>query len=219
MNQDTKRALIDSAADDGLDERARARIAAAVGIGGGAVVTASVASAKVATWIKALLGIGVLGVVAAGLLLALPREHGAPPPARAVAATAVETSRVVPAASATADIPTFSVTDLPVAHSAAKPVGPAPAVADDDLAELERIRSELAEQHAAQALADLERYDAAHAGGAFADEAAVLRIEALAQLGGGEELQRRAAAFLAKSPSSPYAKRVRSLMNGDGGSR
>jgi hypothetical protein len=222
VNEDLKRNLLASAADDGLDEDARARVAAALGVGAAGVSAGSALAAggaKSAMWIKWLLGSAIAAAIIGGLLM-IPRgkteataieKRALTPPAIAAPVAAT------PAQSAVPDVPTVSITDLPSAIATAKKQTPE-APAEDDLAELERIRAEIGSD-ASRALADVDRYDARHASSAYAEEIAVLRIEALAALGGGPALQQRATAFLAKFPSSPYAKRVRSIVAGDGGSR
>jgi hypothetical protein len=108
--------------------------------------------------------------------------------------------------------------DLPHAAATSQKALPTPApsaASADELAELERIRSELSGGDAASALRDLDSHDVKYNPTALADEATVLRVEALVALGQREKARALGDAFITRSPSSPYAKRVRSLIGGE----
>src|SRR5262249_52957464 len=163
------------ASDDGLDAKANERVAAAVGIGASAI--ASAAGAKAVGWLKPLLGLSSVVFVGAVVALALKRPATPPNEVRPPNAMTQTAAPVMPAVTQQ-EVPTVSVNDLPLTpkptRQAASPGG--------ELAELERIRAELASGKATQALSDLDRYDATYRRGQFAEEAAVVRIEALAVL-------------------------------------
>jgi hypothetical protein len=112
----------------------------------------------------------------------------------------------------------------PVARSlplrARSAVAPASAAsAHDDLTDaaslsaelmlIETARTALREGRARDALAALEEHRSRFARGAFTEEAAVLRIEALAKVGESATASRLARSFLDTRPRSPYASRVR----------
>jgi hypothetical protein len=81
-----------------------------------------------------------------------------------------------------------------------------------EVAALKRASSALASGDAALALAVLQDYGARFPAGSLASEAAVLRIQALAQAGNASAARRAAESFLAAYPRSPYAERVRSVV-------
>lgn len=82
----------------------------------------------------------------------------------------------------------------------------------DELALLERVRTELAHHHGAQAQSTLDEYEARFSHGALQVEAAALRIEALGQMGNRELAQRLAESFLIDHATSPLAARVRAFI-------
>jgi len=82
-----------------------------------------------------------------------------------------------------------------------------------DIAALDRARQALRAGHASEALAALERYDVEFGkAGALRVEAGVLRIEATARSGNRARAQQLARAFLARDGKSPYAARVRAIL-------
>jgi outer membrane protein assembly factor BamD (BamD/ComL family) len=81
-----------------------------------------------------------------------------------------------------------------------------------ELAALEQARSALATGEAARALSILDAYASDYPRGSMAPEATVLRVEALVRAGDLPAARRVGTAFLATSPGSAYAPRVRSLI-------
>jgi hypothetical protein len=77
---------------------------------------------------------------------------------------------------------------------------------------LESARESLAASQAVRALAMLDRYDAEFTSGQLAEDAAVLRIQALMATGNRAEAGRLAQIFGRRFPSSSYAPRVRALV-------
>lgn len=65
---------------------------------------------------------------------------------------------------------------------------------------------------ASSCLSSVARYEEEFPSGQFTQEGQVMRIEAMAALGNHDEATRLAHAFLAASPKSPYADRVRSVL-------
>lgn len=89
----------------------------------------------------------------------------------------------------------------------------APAAAfDEELALVESARTSLANGSPAACLAKLDDYEHRVHGGVFEREVAVIRIEALLAQGESERARSLGEAFLAKSPESPYANRIRSVL-------
>jgi outer membrane protein assembly factor BamD (BamD/ComL family) len=76
-------------------------------------------------------------------------------------------------------------------------------------------RKALARHDAAAALSALDDYQHRFPRGLLAPEAAVLRIDALAQRGSMGEARSLAKRFLAAHPASPHADHVRSILKGD----
>ncbi len=81
-----------------------------------------------------------------------------------------------------------------------------------ELRSLDEARAAIAAKEPARALGILDGYTARFPRGAMAPEAAVLRIEALANAGDHAAAERVAEVFLRENPGSPYAPRVRSLL-------
>jgi hypothetical protein len=86
---------------------------------------------------------------------------------------------------------------------------PASQALGDQVAALNRARSSLAAGDATAALRALDDYDARFPDGVLAEEAAVMRIDALVAMGRREEASDLARRFIAAHPASPYASRVR----------
>ena len=89
-----------------------------------------------------------------------------------------------------------------------------------EIAAIDEARSALRRGSASDALVVLDRYDAAFAkAGRLQLEAAALRVEVLFRLGDLGRARSNAQAFLAKHPSSPYAARIRALLNAESAPR
>jgi len=132
----------------------------------------------------------------------------APPP---------EPASKAPPAPAPSEATSIRVDDLPTA--AAPPPAPKPAARaagsmsfDDELALVESARTALAKGDASACLARLDEYDRRVQKGTFEREVAVMRIEASIARGETARARSLGAAFLAESPNSPYANRIRSLL-------
>jgi hypothetical protein len=100
----------------------------------------------------------------------------------------------------------------PVAAAPSSAVAPLPLRATslhEEAALLESVREALAASQPSRAFATLDRYDAQFASGVLAEEAAVLRIEALLAAGDRAAARRAGEAFEQKYPGSSYTPRVR----------
>jgi hypothetical protein len=89
---------------------------------------------------------------------------------------------------------------------------PASSALADEIAALDGAREALASGDAARALRALDARDRAFPRGALGPEAMVLRIEALALRGDRATATRLGEAFLAASPRSPHASRIRTVL-------
>jgi outer membrane lipoprotein YfiO len=89
---------------------------------------------------------------------------------------------------------------------------PASSALAEEIAALDGAREALASGDASRALRALDARDRAFPRGALGPEAMVLRIEALALRGDRATATRLAEAFLAASPRSPHASRIRTLL-------
>ncbi|MBX3224750.1 MAG: hypothetical protein KF795_29810 [Labilithrix sp.] len=144
-------------------------------------------------------------------------------PATATAMPTTAGEVVSPATTAPVEAKTMHVDELPTAapaETAAPRVRPTTAEAagttassfDDELALVEAARTSLAKGDAATCLSELDRYDRQIQAGVFEREVAVMRIEALLARGESARARTLGEAFLARTPDSPYANRVRSLL-------
>lgn len=104
----------------------------------------------------------------------------------------------------------------PVARGASPAASPVHGVEDATLREeverLDRVRASLAAGRSAVGLAELDAYDRAFPNGALGDEAELLRIETLAQMGALAAARSRAERLLARDEHGPHARRVRALL-------
>lgn len=106
--------------------------------------------------------------------------------------------------------PARMASDVPREVTAQTPEPSAHASVADEARLVERARTALAQDDPAAATAALEEHDRVYPGGAFADEARVVRIDVLART--DRAAARTAAeAFLAAHPASPYATGLRQL--------
>ncbi len=143
------------------------------------------------------------GATAPGSALALevtPRAADPAPP--------LDPSPALPLATPQASAP-------PAPSSSAGP-SPAPTSLHDEAALLESVRASLATSHVARALTLLDAYDARFAAGALAEEAVVLRVQALLAAGRREDARRIADDFARRYPGSSYVPRVRALIDSKG---
>ncbi len=173
------------------------------------------------------LAIAGAGVIALLSFIALERPHERPaatassdvvtePPARTPASAIAE-----PAAEA---VPSIAIADLPDSKAARAPARPRAAKAASaptssgrpsmrrEVELIARARAALTKGDAEACLATLALRDAEFHDGQFGPEAEVMRIEATQARGDRARARTLAHAFLAKSPDSAYAGRVRSLL-------
>lgn len=147
-----------------------------------------------------------------------------PTPSVAAPATMPAAVDEVVAPAAPVEAKTMHVDELPTATPMAEKLAPrarpttsastntTPASFDDELALVEAARTSLATGDAASCLSQLDDYDRRIRAGVFEREVAVMRIEALLARGEAGRARTLGEAFLTRSPDSPYANRVRSLV-------
>lgn len=231
------RALLQSAADDGLDETRVAELARALsaGAGGAAAGEPFVADARsrlpyalfaASKWaLLAILPLAVAGGVfiarddgRAPTSNAVPSDGTAAPPIAEPAVVSTTSERPPPDAVPVAllpEAPPESVARVTRKSGAGGAATPASSASGDLAAEvraLERVRGAIAERRLSDARAGLESYERAFPKKLLGSEARVLEIELLLADGRREEAEARARAFLASSADSPYGARVRSLI-------
>ncbi|WP_437940599.1 hypothetical protein [Sorangium sp. So ce341] len=201
------------------------------------LATSAGAGATVPMWIKGIfLAVG-LGAGGAGLYAALDDGRSAAPVAPLAdlpleqlfssARGGLPAAAPPPApepAPAPAPAPAAEPAPAPVARREAprnaRPATPAPdaiaAVDNDDLVResnlVDQSRAALAQDPAA-ALAALARHEADFPRGRLAEEREFIAIRALMRLGRADEARARAAAFVARYPSSSFAEPVRRIVS------
>ncbi len=137
-----------------------------------------------------------------------PETAAAEPSGEEPAAAPVQGASSVPEPATRVGAPTVASARGPSTRPAPHAV---PKSLSEEVAALDKAQS-LLDDDPEGALAALEGYDEGFRGGVLAQEAEVLRIEALAKVGQQDKARAAAATFLAKHPTSPLASRVRQLL-------
>ena len=204
----------------------RRRILAGLGMGVAAVTlsqTSGAAQGAAGSAAKsAALKWGVASVIAVGasvvafislrpsasVVASVPMATLAPPRAAAVAVSSVSAL----ASTESELVPVTKVEDLPTlaVGSDAKIVG-APSLAEE-VAAIKSAKAALASGNASQSLHELDSYRAHFPHGRLAQEANIVRIEALLKSGNVSAANALADRFLAANTGSPYAARVHTLI-------
>ena len=195
-------------------------VAGATTFAGAATAGASIApKAAAAGWLAmakwTAVAVVAVGATAAGIGVATHHDAAAP----VVTATAtVQAPAPIVTATATAEQPTKTI-ELPneTAHRApqTRVAQPAASTLADQVAALDRARAALDGHDGTKARKLVDAYEAEYPGGAFTQEAEVVRIEALSRDGNRAEAERAGKRFLASYPKSPHAARVRTLLGYD----
>jgi hypothetical protein len=223
--------------------RSRALMSALAGsttvLGAGSSALAGTASASMVGLLKALgvgfaVGVGVMGGVSVTLsepatsvesraTVALVKHAEVPSIPEAESPNlAPSPEPAAPVAEATAQPPVESrgrrVRQQQSAQAPLPPQGiqPEPLQSEQlaaELTALDEARRAVAAGDAPQAIARLDRMQLEFRAPSLAQEATVVRIEALAKSGAHEAAAEHAARFLRAHPSSPYASRIRRLTN------
>jgi hypothetical protein len=195
--------------------------AAGAGTASGAMSGAKGALALAAKWVV----LGGMGAAVAAGTVHVVRPFIGPTPAPVVARSPTPSVTKIAAPSVHAPPSPRSVdsTELAIEPPATPTPMPAPAARvpahtgdDDMLAEelpyIDRARRSLAEGEPADAIIALNTYELQFLHPGLAEEAHVLRIEALVRLGKMDQARSVADRFVRADPASPYAKRVQSLL-------
>jgi hypothetical protein len=213
--------LLRLARSEGPSAESRRRILAGLGVGVAAgTISASSDAAQHATSnaaSSAAVKWGVASVVAIGasVVAFLSLQPKAP---TELVSNAAPASTAQPTATATTSaelVPVTKVEDLPTLPDGAgsdtpKSVG-TPSLAEE-VAAIKSAKGALAGGNATQALRELEAYKQHFPRGRLAQEATVVRIEALINSGNQAAAGTVADHFLAAHPDSPYSARVRTLV-------
>jgi hypothetical protein len=217
---DEELALWKSARDDRPPGRSLAATLQAVGVGGAITTAATGAGAGVAA--KAGIGItlfkwgavvGLASAVAVGGGLMSRRSQAPANPPVPAATTKIEAAPQPPPASTEA-APVMPAPATTARVSAARSSSPAsqPDITRE-IQSIDRARALIREGRSKEALAALDRYAAEQGKGkSLGLEATVLRIEALVRQGDRARANALASSFLAAHPKSPYASRIRALL-------
>ncbi len=201
-----------------------AAVTAAAGAGAAGSMAPKVAVVGVATAAKSLvIGLAALAAVATVTVATIfylqretPRAASMPPPAGSVAERPFVPATALANSSAAVDPVSPSASPpMPAPRSSSHPSPPVrplrPGLAEQ-VAEIDRARAALAANDPSRAEALAAAYQARYPGGAFTQEAEVLRIEALALEGDVAAATRSGRRFLSAHPTTPHAARVRALI-------
>ncbi len=181
-----------------------------------APLAGGVASTLIAKWL-ALAGAGA--AVAAAVLVI--RGAGAPQPQPAQQRTQPGASAPAAAAPQANDRAATPAEDEAAPESPGRPAaGQAGSKSiAREIEQLDLARARLQRGQARAALDALDAYLREHPAGVLAQEAGLLRIEALAAAGERGAARRHAERFLREHPGSPHASRIRALLGGEGDAR
>ena len=227
--------LLRLARSEGPSSESRRRILAGLGMGvaAGTMSQTSAAAGTAQGGASSAVGSaalkwGVAGVVAVGASVIAFLGLRAPAPSASVApqgtlsaavaaaspeppvsvnstATAPGTGEVAPPITRVEDLPTLADTGSDPAKSVS-----APSLAEE-VAAIKSAKAALASGNAAQSLREIDAYRMRFPRGRLAQEATVVRIEALLKSGNATAADAAADRFLAANPDSPYSARVRTL--------
>ena len=235
-----ERTLLLAARGERPGRRARYRAAVALGVGGGAWASFSSTASAAAQFMKeGMVGIGkwiALGIVGSGALAGayqLSLDRGAADEPQLAGDVLPKRADAGQSTLAGTPLPTVAVDSLPVEpasddeSSAVAPnassksnrraaAGPRAAESiADQIARLDSIRASLASGRATAALAMLDEYRRVYPHGAFGQEAALFRIEALVKSGQTQSARTFAQRFERAHPNSPHIKRIRASLGQD----
>jgi TolA-binding protein len=228
---DFEKAMLEAGISDGPTPQSAGKTAAALGIAGLTVGGTGIASGATAAGLPLalkLLGLGALvvattvgvGVATRSWVSRSPvATHG---PVASSAVAPASTVAAPPEATTSSDAPAASIESAALAPPPSLRARPAPATTPsthtpgatlaDETASLDVARAALRSDEPSQAIQALDAYSKSYPHGMLAQEALVLRIEALTRVGDASGARTMATAFLHTYPKSPYAARVRFLV-------
>lgn len=222
---DLERELLKSWEDERPTSAARDKTLALLGVtsglvAGGAAVGSIAPKAVAAGWMAmakwTVVSVVALSAIGLGVGYAVHRhtpetksiaEHVAPAPTTHPVVTTNDNAVV--------ELPqTVEQNTTSPAHVApSRPV--ASASLNDQIAALDRARAALGSGDLSRAKKLVDAYESEYPGGAFTQEAEVVRIDALVHEGNHDGAERAGKHFLAAYPKSPHAGRVRALLGYD----
>jgi hypothetical protein len=198
--------------------------AAALGLGTNAA--APLAAALFAKWIAIGLGAGFAAVAAAdGMQSLMSRAPAAtttavvlvPPPAAAPARTTAPPVRAAPAPRSDRisleSAGTVSTAAPPPANAAQARAGDS---LESELARVDAARAALGGGRWGEAFSESQRYEREHPNGRLLQEALLIRMRALEQMGDASEARAVARRLIRVGPSSPHAGQARALLQASG---
>jgi hypothetical protein len=197
-------------------------VAGATTIAGAATAGASIApKAAAAGWLALVkwtsVAVIAIGATAAGIGIAT-RHHADDATPAVVTTATVQAPTPVAQQTATVEQPTKAI-ELPTetTHRTTQThvAQPAASTLSEQVAALDRARAALEAHDGSKARKLVDAYEAEYPGGAFTQEAEVVRIEALSRDGNRAEAERAGKRFLAAYPKSPHVSRVRTLLGYD----
>jgi hypothetical protein len=220
---DVRARLLRSARADGPSGRSRQRATAAIALAAGALTTRSTAALAAATvarsaLLKVLLGAGMVTLVTAGALdapvtTAVPAERAVAirPPPRAAPVAPSATARVAAMADPSPAPPVSVAVPSPPPAVKTSATPHATDTLSAEVALLGEAKRALGAGQTAAAFTAIATYDRRFPGGALAQEAAALRIEASARSGDHAMAASLFRSFEARYPASPLRDRLRAL--------
>jgi hypothetical protein len=228
-----ERALLDAGASYRSTAKMQAKTLAALGLAGGAALSAGTASGLSSVgklgWAKLVtaLSVGAVAAVPAGYYAWERLRPAAEPPVSAAITIAAGQARPAnPAKSTLIASPESSIEEplAAAAPTAVRTTGMLPAAKTDgrvvsgtaaltsEVTALDAARAELANGNPKGALALLDDYTRTYPRGRLELEGDVLRMDALAKSGQPDAARKRAEVFLRRHPKSVLASRVRSYL-------
>jgi hypothetical protein len=223
---EVERTLLEAGLQEEPSHRSMRNAAAALGLGAAAGLSAhSAAGAGAATIIVQLtealkwVGAGLVGVgVVTAIGYTVVSRNAEPPPRQPVPQQVVavtpprhEAKPSMPPVEAKAGESREKAAPRPVTSVKKAPKPPGGSL-KDQVALVDEARKELGSGQPQAALTTLNRYNREFPKGALGQEAMLLRIEALAQMGNRSAARTLATRFLTSQPSSPHRKRIESLV-------
>ncbi len=223
---DFERQLLRSWESERPSPGAREQTLAMLGLGaaaaGGSVLAAStsIAPKAIAAGWLAMAKLGAIGVVALSAIgagtYAVTHRSGHDAAAHTVGVTVTSPAQTVVSPSAVeTQTPVIELPSTAATHAVVRPAPPAASSLAQQVAAVDRARTALDGGEPARARRLVDAYEAEYPGGAFVQEAEVVRIDAFVREGNRSEAERAGKHFLAAYPKTPHAVRVRALLGYD----
>jgi TolA-binding protein len=219
---DLERELLKSWDDERPSSSARDKTFALLGVTSGALAAGGVATASIAPkaiaagWLAAakwiVVSVAVFSAIGVGAAIALRNHTPLPPP---IVATPMPPLTPTATAQPTVEQTTIENDPAPSPTHVVAPHQVASAPLTEQVAALDRAHAALESGDTRAARKLVDAYEAQYPGGAFTQEAEVVRIDALVRENDHATAERAGKHFLAAYPKSPHAARVRALLGYD----